>query len=209
MNLRSLIWVVGTMMVAGIPASADTFTLNFANFTGGTGPFGTVVLTNTVADTVHVKVDLSSGIKFVNAGFDGTFDFNLIGNPTVSFSNITAGWTPLGTTAGSYKFDGVGNFEYGLDCKVCDSGGSNPQPPPLEFDVTSAGLTTATFLELSSLHGYYLGADVIDSNLGGSPTGAISTKDLPTPGSVPEPGSIALLGTAFALCVRAMKKRIA
>jgi hypothetical protein len=202
--LRSLLLVAGMMVMSGVPAFADLYTLNFANFTGGTGPFGTVEITG--SGTVHVKVSLASGIQFVNTGFDGSFDFDLIGNPTISITNLTAGWAPLGTTAGSHKFDGVGDFEYGVNCTACGSGGSNPQPSPLEFDVTAAGLTPASFKELSALHGYYLGADVIDTNLSGNPTGAISTLDAPTP-SVPETNSIALLGTVCALCGLAIRKR--
>jgi hypothetical protein len=177
-------------MLAGLPACADVYTLNYFNVNGA-GTYGMVELTDNGTNTVHVKVDLSSGLKFINAGYEGSFDFDLIGNPTISFSSITSGWTPLGTTAGSHKFDGIGDFEYGLDCD-CGPGGSNPKLGPLEFDVTAAGLTLASFKEKSG-EGYYFGADAIDYNLSGNPTGAIGASGDPL--HTPEPGSIILFGT--------------
>ena len=65
--------------------------------------------------------------------------------------------------------------------------------------MSAAGLTVGSFKELSG-HGYYLGADIIDIFDLRRPTGAISTKDVPSPSPVPETSSMALLGTVCALC---------
>src|SRR5262245_45070703 len=139
-------------------ASATTYELTSDHCSGGTGgngcllpgaSGGTVTTTNVVGG-VQVNVTLNSGIQFINAGFPLEFAFNLIGDPTITYSLVTAGWTPQSGTqdAGSFHMDGFQNFEYGLVCAICAQGGSNPFPGPLNFTITGAGLTTASF-ELS------------------------------------------------------------
>jgi hypothetical protein len=125
--------------------------------------------------------------------------FDLIGNPTIAVSNLTTGWSLLSTTAGNLQFDGFGNMDYALVCGACGSGGSNPQPGSLSFDVTAAGLTPGSFEELSrippgSAQAYFV-ADILGTTGNTGPVGATLTSIT----TIPEPGSLALLGAGVLL----------
>jgi hypothetical protein len=203
---RSLMLQLGVVLFAALfapatlsPAAyADQYVLNNDHCTGGCGspPFGTVDVTQVGANDVLVSVTLTSGDKFVHTGFDGSFAFNLGGNPTVSVSSITSGFSLVSTTAGAHQFDGFGNFEYVIDCTVCGNGASNPQSGPLSFHVTATGLTVASFAELSGVppgdtRAFFV-ADILGTT---GNTGPVGSTGPPTP--VPEPGTFVLLGSGL------------
>jgi hypothetical protein len=209
MRLRLLFPAFLGLAFAALPALADQYSLTLDHCTGGCGtaPFGTIDVTQNGANTVNVVVSLTSGDKFVNTGFAGSFAFDLIGNPTISLSNLTAGWSLLSTTAGTLHFDGFGNLDYALVCDICGSGGSNPFSGPISFDVTAAGLTPGSFKELSTLppgsEQAYFVADIIGTTGRTGPVGA--TLD-PTP--VPEPSALLLFGAGgFLLTLSSLRRR--
>jgi hypothetical protein len=186
-----------------LPALADEYSLTIDHCTGGCGapPFGTIDVTQAGADTVQVDVSLTPGDKFVKTGFPGSFAFDLGGNPAISVTDLTAGWSLLSANAGSLHFDGFGNLEYALVCTVCGNGASHPFPGPISFDVTAAGLTPANFQELSSggsAQAYFV-ADILGTTGKTGPVGAtlITT-------SAPEPATLSLmiLGLAGATLLR-------
>jgi hypothetical protein len=178
-------------------ASADTYSLNLDHCTGtcGGGPYGTVVVSDVASDQVKVTVTLTAGDRFVATGFDGSFGFNINGNPSIAVSGLTAGWDtlPVGGTepAGSLHFDGFGDFDYAIVCTICGNGASNPQAGPLEFTITAGGLTAAMLAELSSGGdpSAFFVADIIGTNGQTGPVGANAV--------VPEPGTLALLGSGL------------
>src|SRR4029077_12066649 len=108
----------------------------------------------------------------------------------------------VSTTAGSLHEDGAGNFEYALD----QTGGG--EGTTLTFNVNAAGLTEASFHELSTGSGHPSYFEVSARNgLNNNCTGVIGADgsnspvritgaDLtPCPGvTTPEPGSAILLG---------------
>src|SRR5262245_65941 len=156
---------------------------------GGTTPqssFGSVTTTDTGLNTVTVTIDLFNGNKFINAGFPLEFAYNLIGDPTVTYSSVTAGWSPQSGTqsAGDFHMDGFQNFEYGLVCTACATGGSNPISGPLTFTIMGTGLSTSSF-ELSSggmgSEQAFFVADILSGTTGN--TGLVDA-------SVPVPGPI-------------------
>src|SRR5260370_9745737 len=109
---------------SGGPALADTYSLTVDHCTGGCGtaPFGTIDVTQDGASTVLVDVNLNS-TAFVSTGLPGSLGFDLLGNPTISVSNLTSGWSLLSASAGSLRFDGFGNLDYALECGVSGNGG--------------------------------------------------------------------------------------
>lgn len=177
-------------------ASADSYSLNLDHCTGTCGgtPYGTVVVSDVASDQVSVTVTLAAWVGFVATGFPGSFGFNINGNPGIAISDLTAGWNTLpvgGTTAGNLHFDGFGSFEYALVCTICGNGGTNPQAGPLQFTITAGGLTAGNLAELSSGGdpSVFFVADVIGTNGLTGPVGANAV--------VPEPGTLALLGSGL------------
>jgi hypothetical protein len=130
---------------------------------------------------------LNSGFKFIDGGFQAGFGFNLAGNPTLTFSGVTTGFTPVSNTAGSLHMDGTGFFDYGVNCTGCGPGGSSPLTGPLDFKITGTGLTTASFEQ--NANGQYFAVDLI------GPNGNTGGVDASTKNSVPDGGmTLMLLG---------------
>jgi hypothetical protein len=205
MTLAAAVVAAGFLLTMGASrASADvlTFSLTSDHCSGG-GCLGTASSagTITVADIsggVTVDVALNSGFKFVNGGFPSSFGFNLAGNPTIAFSNVTTGFTPNGNTAGSLHMDGTGFFEYGLDCTGCGSGGSTPLAGPLDFTIKASGLTTASF-EQNAI-GQYFAVDVI----GNGRTGAVDASNK----TVPDGGMTLMLLGGVLVGFEALRRKL-
>src|SRR4029078_528097 len=91
--------LVGLSLFAPPGAIAATFTSDHC--TGGCGPqatgFATITGTQAGTDTVDITITLLNGNKFVDTGLHA-FTFNLIGDPTVTFSNFSS---PLVDVVGS------------------------------------------------------------------------------------------------------------
>jgi hypothetical protein len=204
----SVVALLLLLTVGAQRASADTLTFQLTSDhcsgTGGCLPDGASAGTITITDVsggVTVSVVLDPLYKFVHTGFDTDFGFNLAGNPTITFSNVSAGFTPNANpeTAGSLHMDGAGFFEYGVTCSACGTGGSNPQTGPLSFKITGTGLSTGSF---ESNGTNYFAVDL----LGQGNTGAV---DASVPHvSVPDGGmTLMLLGGAL-LGLEALRRRV-
>lgn len=191
--MRLKLLLLGVLVLgSGVPAFADTYSLTIDQCTGGCGvpSFGTVDVTQAGANTVQVAVTLSAGDAFVHTGFPGSFAFDLLGNPKISVSDLTAGWSLASTSAGSLHFDAFGDLGYALVCNACRHGASSPFAGPISFDVTAAGLTPASFEALSSggSKAYFV-ADILGTT---GKTGTVGATL--TPVSAPEPATLGLLG---------------
>src|SRR5262245_31889584 len=200
--------------LASLPAKADSLTFVFTSdhCSGGgcsTGQpnMGTIVVTDVSPGAVAVHVELQAGFGFVStgAGAGASFFFRLNPNPTITYSGVTTGWSipnVIGVNQqapGAYAGNGLsGEFEYGLACNPpgaptgCGNGGSSPKAPPLDFIVTGAGITAASFNDPGP-SGSPFAADVISSN---GRTGLIDASLSSTP-VIPEPSSLVLLATGL------------
>jgi PEP-CTERM motif len=194
--------IVSACMLFGVSSASavvtsQTFDLTSDHCTDGcltnqtTG--GTVTVVDSGGGSLTFTVSLLNGNKFVSTGFETDFGFNLAGNPSITFSGVTSGFTPNANpeTAGSLHMDGTGFFEYGVNCTACGSGGSNPQNGPLSFTITGSGLTLGSLEQ--NADGQFFAVDLISGTTG--KTGAVDASQPRT--NVPEPTSLVLLGSAL------------
>ena len=184
-------------------AQADTITFNLTSdhCTGGclTGQTsgGTVSVNNNAGpNTLAFMVSLLNNNRFVATGLDATFGFNLLANPTITYSGVPVNWIVQGPNspsntepAGSLMMNGTGVFEYGVKWGLM--GGGNSTPGPLTFTITGTGLTLASLEQNAA--GNFFAVDILSGTTGN--TGAI---DATTPTSVPDGGStLTLLGSVL------------
>lgn len=200
-SLKSLLNVCLAIAASGLACSAAAQTASYSlNATGvsqfGSGPYGTVTLTQSFSD-VLVSVSLRSDLNFVDTGAHSVFSFNLGGASSasdigdISFAN---GLNNVFAVASGTSNSPFSTFSYEINCvSHCSAGGSaGGYVDPLNFTVKNASL--AEFGQLSSGSGTaaYFAADVI--NLAGN-TGTIGA----TVAAVPEPESYAMLLAGLSL----------
>jgi hypothetical protein len=193
--------VVGISAPAGA-ASMLTSILNLADPAAGigSGPYGTVTLTQNGADEVDIDVTLDSPTKFVSTGGPHhAFAFNLdVKLSSVTVTVLTAGFTDFGALADNTPF---GSFTDAIDCPACGPGASHAKPGPLDLKVVSAtGLSVTDFI--ANAGGFFFSADVIGP-LGG--TGNVASNGVTEHGggggggggAVPEPASLLILAPSL------------
>jgi hypothetical protein len=194
-----------------------TFNLTSDDCTGNCGPqtggFGNIVVTDLSTNVVGVTVTLLNGNKFVDTGAGAALGFNLSGSPTITYGNVTTGFTPVANpeTAGVNHMDGTGDFQYAVNCTGCGSGGSNPLAGPLSFQITGTGLSTASFDQNASLQ--FFSVDILSGTTG--KTGDVDASNSGIPGHSQVPGPIAGAGwpgivvASFGLVALARRRRSA
>ena len=191
-----------------LPANAVTATFFSDHCTNLCGPqptgFATITGTDQGGGVIDLTITPLNGNGLVNAG-QTTFTFNLIGNPTITYSNLPSGFTVVGgfgtgnlsENAGAIGQDGFGTFEYGIDYTGAN-GANNPLFTPLSFTISGTGLTLASFAELSTIPPgdtqAFFALDIISGTTGNTGlvdlTGATPFTAQENPPGVPIPGAI-------------------
>jgi hypothetical protein len=187
--------------------------------TGQPGGFATITATDHNNGTIDISIVLNNGNTFANGGQDVVFGFNLVNNPTITYSNLNAsflanfdvaGTATLVQNAGALAADGFGNFEYGVEGLYKGSNG----PTSLSFTISGTGLTIASFAELTNNPPgdtqAFMGLDIASGtqfNAQGAPnTGFVDLSlslnqtctNCENPPGTPIPGAVWLFGTVLA-----------
>jgi hypothetical protein len=205
MCLKLIVPALLSLASLAMPAFADQYqlTLDACGRRGcGTAPFGTIDVTQKGLNTVNIAVSLNPGNKFIGTGFQQNFGFDIIGNPTITLSNLPGGWSLVSHAAGSLNFGAFGSLDYALTCnnQTCGHGNPHQFSGPLSFDVTATGLTPGSFKELSrpGSEAAYFAADIWGSTGRTGPVGATFV-ETQAASATPEPSSLLLLGTGVGL----------
>lgn len=159
------------------------------------------------ANDMQVTVSLTNGAQYFVSSGGGNhpgFAFNLAGDPTISVTSISSPWTLADVNYSSVSTNGpsLGTFNNFIDNP--GNGANLQNDGPLVFTIYSAaGITYSDFVANSA--GYYFAADIM--NAAGN-TGESGISDPGTTSSVPEPSSIALLGTGILSAAGMLRRRL-
>jgi hypothetical protein len=206
-SLAIVVGLAGALAISPAHATVITYQITSDHCTGGClgglTSLGTVTV-NDAGGNLAFSIDLtSSNSGLVKTGFDGSFAFNLAGNPIITYSAITAtggasfspvGGNPVGAQ-NLTQFDGFASFEYAI-IRDQNGGGAQPRVTNLSFSIDAAANLTVNDLQQTNFAGgsTFFVLDVISGVTGN--TGLV---DAGTPSTnTPEPASLAIFGTALA-----------
>jgi hypothetical protein len=211
--MRKLLLTTSALLAFALPAQADIvrsgiFTSDHC--TGGCGPqtggFATITATDHENGIIDISIAFNNNNSFANGGQDVVFGFNLIGDPTITYSglNTTLFEVPGGTgansltqSAGTLHANGFGNFEYGIDLTTS---GASTFVGNQTFSISGTGLDITDFAQLSSggdVNAYFA-LDILSGTTGRTGFVDLSTVLTPTQQSaVPEPATWAMMILGF------------
>jgi hypothetical protein len=182
---------------------------------------GTVTVTELGSGSLSFEITLDADTHFINAGFNATIAFSLDPAVTITYSNLSTGFSVVNPTSPggltqdpqdpAIHMDGTGDFLYGVVCSTGCPGGGASHPyssQTVEFTITGSGLTLDSLTQSTGNSSQFFAIDVIGA---GGATGAIDASGPPTvvpPQEIPEPGVLALLGMGlFGLGATALRRR--
>ena len=206
-----------SFVVFSVAARADmigatkTFTLSNGGSCCGTGPFGTITLTQTGTNAITVSETLASGVNFAASAGDA-LEFNVdipntIGSISSGFAVGPAPDAAPPFTSGNPSKPGT--FLESVSCTACQGGTG---PTSLSFIVTGTNIGLSDFTDVGTGgvvtggdSAIYFASDVFaNGNTGnvGAPNGVVSRV-------TPEPSSLLMLGTGVMGLAGVVRRKLA
>lgn len=202
MGWKSIALGVAGLMLASQPALAttQTFTLSVLDPASGvgTGPFGTVTVTENVGGTLTITQTLLPAYRIHDGNSNhNAFEFSIIGDPAVTITGLTAGFAAFNLTAGSnVSTPPFADFYTGIDCTTaCSNGWGGGYSGTLTFTVGSSSALTLASLRSTAFGGnsVYFATDLVNA---AGLTGNVGA--IPQTGAVPEPATWGMMLIGFA-----------
>ena len=205
MGWKSIALGVAGLMLASQPALAatQTFTLSVLDPASGlgSGPFGTVTVTENVGGTLTFTETLLAGFKIheTKSSNHNAFYFSIVGDPGVIVTGLANGFTANNVSAATnVSAPPFNDFYTAISCGTPACGnGINGYAGPFSFTVarTDAGALTLASLRSTAFGGnsVYFASDLVNANGNTGNVGAISQT-----GAVPEPATWGMMLIGFA-----------
>jgi hypothetical protein len=199
-TIKSAILIFTGTAVFAVSACAGTLTFHLTadgcTNSCGTGPFGTIVLTDGApgSNSVIVTETLTANESFAGTGAGDALEFitDLTLDKTnpfldIAFSNISTGFDvgPIPDSASTF-----GKFQASITCAVCQGGKITNPPGPLTFTLTSliGPFTASDFV--ANTGKYYFAADIRGNSGNTGNVAALAPTDPVDP--TPEPATMLL-----------------
>lgn len=164
--------------------------------------FGTVKVEESAGSLIFTQT-LTAGFRIHDGnGNHNAFAFSLLGDPAITVSNLTAGFTRLGSGVSAPPF---GSFDYAIDCTFCGPGYAGGYASPLSFKVTaSSGTLSLASLQSNAFGGknIFFTTDLVNSAGRTGNVGAVLLAD-----AVPETATWAMFLGGFGAIGGAMRRQ--